>query len=88
MLDLGLPDQDGSELIKAVRKSAVTPMIVLSARTTEQDKVSALDLGANDYMTKPFGTGELLARIRAALRNSRHSAIMGRFPAEHLQWEI
>jgi two-component system KDP operon response regulator KdpE len=80
MLDLGLPDQDGSELIKAVRKSAVTPMIVLSARTTEQDKVSALDLGANDYMTKPFGTGELLARIRAALRNSRHSAIMGAVP--------
>ena len=53
---------------KAVRRSDVNPIIVLSARTTEKDKISALDCGANDYITKPFGTGELLARVRAALR--------------------
>ena len=72
ILDLGLPDQDGEELIRTVRKSSVVPIIVLSARTEERDKVSALDLGANDYITKPFGTAELLARVRAALRTNRH----------------
>lgn len=73
ILDLGLPDRDGLDFIEAARTSATTPIIVLSARTTEKDKISALDLGANDYVTKPFGIGELLARIRAALR-SGHSA--------------
>ena len=71
ILDLGLPDIDGVELIKTMRETGVTPIIVLSARTNESDKVEALDMGANDYMTKPFGTEELLARVRAALRNSR-----------------
>lgn len=71
ILDLGLPDMDGNELIKFMNESSVTPIIVLSARTHESDKVRALDLGANDYMTKPFGTEELLARVRATLRNSR-----------------
>lgn len=71
ILDLGLPDMDGLEFIKAVRTSSATPIIILSARTEESDKVSALDLGANDYVTKPFGTAELLARVRACLRTSR-----------------
>ena len=73
LLDLGLPDMDGEEFIRTVRYSSRVPIIVLSARTGEHDKVSALDLGANDYITKPFGTAELLARVRAALRISRTS---------------
>jgi len=71
ILDLGLPDMDGNELIPFMREAGATPIIVLSARSNEKDKVNALDLGANDYITKPFGTEELLARVRAALRNSR-----------------
>ena len=73
VLDLGLPDADGEEFIRVVRVENTVPIIVLSARTQEQDKVYTLDLGANDYITKPFGTAELLARVRAALRISRHS---------------
>ena len=73
VLDLGLPDMDGEEFIRSVRQDSGVPIIVLSARMEEQDKISALDLGANDYMTKPFGTGELLARVRAALRVNRSS---------------
>ena len=73
VLDLGLPDMDGEEFIRQVRMDSGVPIIVLSARTDESDKVSALDLGANDYITKPFGTGELLARVRAALRIGWHS---------------
>ena len=71
VLDLGLPDMDGEEFIRITRRSSMIPIIVLSARTDEKDKVSALDLGANDYITKPFGTAELLARVRASLRISR-----------------
>ena len=71
VLDLGLPDMDGEEFIRIVCGSSMIPIIVLSARTDEQDKVSALDLGANDYITKPFGTAELLARVRASLRINR-----------------
>ena len=71
VLDLGLPDVDGEEFIRFARQESTVPIIVLSARMDEQDKISALDLGANDYITKPFGTGELLARVRAALRSSR-----------------
>ena len=71
VLDLGLPDMDGEEFIRVARRTSMVPIIVLSARTEEQDKVSALDLGANDYITKPFGTGELLARVRASLRINR-----------------
>ena len=74
ILDLGLPDRDGLELIRTVRQKYMTPIIVLSARTDEMDKIEALDLGANDYITKPFGTGELLARVRAALRITRSVA--------------
>ena len=71
LLDLGLPDMDGTEFIRIARRSSMIPIIVLSARTDEADKVSALDLGANDYITKPFGTAELLARVRASLRINR-----------------
>lgn len=75
VLDLGLPDKDGLEFIKTVRKTDVTPILVVSARSNEADKVKALDLGANDYITKPFGNAELLARVRAALRNRRSSQV-------------
>ena len=71
LLDLGLPDMDGEEFIRVTRCSSAIPIIVLSARSEETDKVSALDLGANDYITKPFGTAELLARVRASLRTNR-----------------
>ena len=68
ILDLGLPDRDGLELIRFVRQKFLTPIVVLSARTTEQDKIEALDLGANDYLTKPFHFEELEARIRSLTR--------------------
>ena len=71
VLDLGLPDMDGEEFIRITRRSSMIPIIVLSARSEEKDKISALDLGANAYITKPFGTGELLARVRASLRINR-----------------
>ncbi len=74
ILDLGLPDRDGVELIRYIRGAALTPILVLSARTTDHDKVSALDMGANDYITKPFSSAELLARLRSALRNRRFDA--------------
>ena len=70
ILDLGLPDIDGVEVIKAVRTWSTLPIIILSARDHEQQKIDALDAGADDYLTKPFGFGELLARIRVALRHS------------------
>ncbi|MCI6464596.1 MAG: response regulator [Faecalicatena sp.] len=70
LLDLGLPDIDGNEVIKEVRTWSSIPIIVISARSAEKEKVAALDLGADDYLTKPFGTSELLARIRASLRHS------------------
>ncbi|MBR4867186.1 MAG: response regulator transcription factor [Clostridia bacterium] len=80
ILDLGLPDMDGMNLLNFVRQNSLTPIIVLSARTNEADKILALDSGANDYVTKPFGSGELLARVRAILRNNRFSAEEGRLP--------
>lgn len=70
LLDLGLPDLDGLEVTRQIRRSARTPIIVISARGREQDKVAALDLGADDYLTKPFGVPELLARVRVALRHA------------------
>ena len=70
VLDLGLPDADGMTVIRRVRREASTPIMVLSARGQETDKVGALDAGADDYLTKPFGTRELLARIRVALRHA------------------
>jgi two-component system KDP operon response regulator KdpE len=70
VLDLGLPDRDGLEVIRKVREWTQTPIIVLSARGQERDKVTALDSGADDFVSKPFAVGELLARVRAALRRS------------------
>lgn len=71
LLDLGLPDGDGIDLLRWLREWSTTPVIVLSARDRENDKVTALDAGADDYLTKPFGTKELLARVRVALRHAR-----------------
>ena len=87
ILDLGLPDRDGLELIAQVRTQSGVPILVLSARTMEQDKVKALDLGANDYVTKPFGTAELVARVRVALRSRRNAADAsgGKFRLDDLQ---
>lgn len=69
IVDLGLPDVDGIDVIRRIRQWSSMPVIVLSARTQERTKIEALDAGANDYITKPFGVGELLARVRAALRH-------------------
>lgn len=74
ILDLGLPDLDGVELVKRLREWSTVPVIVLSARAQESDKVAALDAGADDYLTKPFGVGELLARLRVALRHAARGA--------------
>jgi two-component system KDP operon response regulator KdpE len=73
LLDLGLPDGDGLDLTRRIREWSATPIIVLSARGREQDKVGALDAGADDYLTKPFSVGELLARMRVALRHRARS---------------
>ena len=70
VLDLGLPDLDGAEVCRRLREGRAIPILVLSARSAERDKVAALDAGADDYVTKPFGSEELLARVRAALRRS------------------
>ena len=70
MLDLGLPDLDGADVITELRGFTPTPIIVLSARTDSADKVRALDRGADDYVTKPFGVDELMARLRAAVRRA------------------
>jgi two-component system KDP operon response regulator KdpE len=75
ILDLGLPDMDGTEIIRTVREWSKIPIIVLSARDQEQDKITALELGADDYLTKPFGAGELLARIKVALRHRSETEI-------------
>jgi two-component system, OmpR family, KDP operon response regulator KdpE len=74
LLDLGLPDLDGLQVIRSIRAHASTPIVVLSVRGAERDKVQALDLGADDYLTKPFGPSELLARIRVALRHAARPA--------------
>ena len=74
LLDLGLPDMDGLKVIQALRAWTTMPIIVISARGKERDKVAALDAGADDYLTKPFGVGELLARIRVSLRRARRSS--------------
>lgn len=74
LLDLGLPDQDGIEVLKKIRETSSVPIIIISARDHENNKVEALDLGADDYITKPFGTPELLARIRTALRHAVSNA--------------
>lgn len=74
LLDLGLPDMDGQEVLRQLREWLTAPVVILSARDQEQEKVQALDNGADDYLTKPFSTGELLARIRVALRHASHVA--------------
>lgn len=74
VLDLGLPDRDGVELIRDLRSWSTLPVLVLSARSAEDSKIAALDAGADDYLAKPFGVGELLARVRAMLRRSRPEA--------------
>ena len=71
ILDLGLPDMDGMEILRELRGWSAMPVIVVSARSHERDKVDALDAGADDYLTKPFGAGELLARVRTAIRHTR-----------------
>ena len=75
ILDLGLPDMDGMKILKSVREWSSMPVIVVSARSHEKDKVAALDMGADDYITKPFGTSELLARIRTAIRHTRNTLV-------------
>jgi two-component system KDP operon response regulator KdpE len=74
LVDLGLPDRDGQQLIRDIRQFATIPILILSARSAEQEKIAALDNGADDYVTKPFSAGELLARLRAALRRSVRGA--------------
>lgn len=74
ILDLGLPDMDGMKILENVREWSSMPVVVVSARSHEKDKVAALDMGADDYITKPFGTSELLARIRTAIRHTRTAA--------------
>ncbi|HEX6670429.1 MAG TPA: winged helix-turn-helix domain-containing protein [Gemmatimonadales bacterium] len=91
LLDLGLPDRDGLEVARELREWSATPIIVLSARGRERDKVAALDLGADDYLTKPFGVEELLARIRVALRHAPHpsgSASEPVFEADSLRVDL
>ncbi len=91
VLDLGLPDMDGLEVIRRVRERSQLPIIVLSARGQEREKVTALDAGADDYLTKPFGVGELLARIRVALRHQTLGQRNGEdvvFQVERLQVDL
>ena len=90
VLDLGLPDEDGTMFVKYVRETSVVPIIVLSARDGEADKVQALDLGANDYVTKPFGSAEFLARVRSSLRNIRNALsedfmVRGKFVLDEME---
>ncbi len=89
ILDLGLPDMDGMVFLREIRRDSAVPVIVLSARTEEGDKVNALDIGANDYVTKPFGSAELVARVRSALRISQQNrdggiASNGKFQSDGL----
>ena len=78
ILDLGLPDMDGLDILRQLREWSSLPVVVVSARSHEKDKVTALDLGADDYLTKPFGTDELLARVRTAIRHSGNDEISQR----------
>lgn len=78
LLDLGLPDMDGRQLLQEIRARGATPVIVLSVRDAETEIMDLLDAGADDYVTKPFGTGELLARIRVALRHRTPQSVSGR----------
>jgi two-component system KDP operon response regulator KdpE len=82
ILDLGLPDGDGLDFLRDLRQWSKVPVIVLSARVSEHDKIEALDAGADDYLTKPFGVGELLARVRAATRRRREAGVSPSAPFE------
>lgn len=88
LLDLGLPDMDGKELIGQARAISTAPILVISAREAEQEKIAALDLGASDYVAKPFDAGELLARIRVALRPARPAPGRISSPAQGLQIDV
>lgn len=91
LLDLGLPDGDGRDVARELRRATRAPIIVLSARGMEHDKVTVLDLGADDYLTKPFGIGELLARIRVALRHASlpgDRAVGGVYEADQLRIDL
>jgi two-component system, OmpR family, KDP operon response regulator KdpE len=91
VVDLGLPDMDGLEVIRRLREWSAVPIIVLSARGQERDKVTALDAGADDYVSKPFGAGELLARVRVALRHTAgasHEADEAAFKVGELQVDL
>ncbi|MDR3630796.1 MAG: response regulator [Desulfocapsaceae bacterium] len=88
LLDLGLPDMDGLEVIRRIREWSKVPIIVLSVREREDDKVMALNTGADDYLTKPFGVGELLARIRAALRRALQSVPQPVYRIEDLEVDL
>jgi two-component system KDP operon response regulator KdpE len=88
LLDLGLPDMDGQELLRRLRAGSTVPVVVLSARDRDAEKVEALDNGADDYVEKPFSVTELLARIRAALRHARGSAASEQFRAGSLELDM
>lgn len=88
ILDLGLPDMDGAEVTRLLRLWTQTPIIVLSVRGSEADKIAALDAGADDYLTKPFSTGELLARLRAAVRRSTRAPEEPVFVSDGLEIDI
>jgi two-component system KDP operon response regulator KdpE len=88
LVDLGLPDRDGLEVIRAVRRWSTVPIIVLTARNEEPTKIAALDAGADDYVTKPFSVGELLARLRVALRRASDSSPSGVFDVDSLRVDL
>jgi two-component system KDP operon response regulator KdpE len=88
ILDLGLPDMDGVDVIREIRGWSSLPIIVLSVRNREVDKIAALDAGADDYLTKPFGVGELLARIRGVIRRTSGGVIDGVFQIGELQMDV
>lgn len=90
ILDLGLPDMDGGDVVKELRSWSSVPIVILSARSQESDKIAALDAGADDYLVKPFGIGELLARIRVALRHMPTTPIgeEGKFSVDELKVDM
>jgi two-component system, OmpR family, KDP operon response regulator KdpE len=88
VLDLGLPDMDGVTVLKRLREWSQVPVVVLSVRDGEDDKIAALDNGADDYLTKPFGTGELLARLRVAQRHAKPAADLAVFKAGRLEVDL
>ncbi len=88
VLDLGLPDEDGQEVLRKLREWYLGAIIILSVRSSEEDIIKALDNGANDYLTKPFRTGELLARIRTALRQTQNTATIQKLEFDNLSIDL